>query len=140
MVTPSRNPEHDPTTSQRNPLGRYSPKRVNEHTRWRFIRNRRAELLQRIGGGPPNARQALAIEMLAKSEWTLFVAEHDADAAEGARPRGAALRVANDARKQVLLWHRELTAATPPPASAAEPPGAALDRHIESLRRGSTAA
>jgi hypothetical protein len=139
MVAPSRTAAHDPKKPQRNPLSRYSPTRVNEHTKWRFLRKHRAELIRRVGGSA-SERQALAIEMLAKSEWTLFVAEHDADAAEGARPRGAALRVANDARKQVLLWHRELTAATPPPASAAEPPGAALDRHIESLRRGSTAA
>ena len=60
--------------------------------------------------------------MLAKSEWTVVVAEHDAAAAPSARARGEALRIAGDARKQVLLWHRELTAATPPPASAAEPP------------------
>jgi len=46
--------------SRRNPLGRYSPKRINPDSRWRFIRDRRAALLQRIGGGAPDERQALA--------------------------------------------------------------------------------
>jgi hypothetical protein len=120
MLARSRTTAHDHKTSRRNPLGRYAPKRINEHSRWRFLRKHRAESIRRIGG-PPDERQALAIDMLAKSEWTLFVAEHDAAAAPSARARGEALRVANDARKQVLLWNRELTAATSRPAAAVEP-------------------
>jgi hypothetical protein len=138
MVAPSRTAAHDPKKPQRNPLSRYSPTRVNEHTKWRFLRKHRAELIRRVGGSA-SERQALAIEMLAKSEWTLFIAEYDADQATDPHARGQALRIANDARKQVLLWTRELTAATPPLAPA-EPPGAALDRHIANLRRGSDAA
>jgi hypothetical protein len=38
--------------SRRNPLGRYTPKRANEHSKWRFFRARRAELIQRIGAEP----------------------------------------------------------------------------------------
>ena len=115
MIASSRSLAHDHGTSRRNPLGRYTPKRINDHSRWRFFRARREELVQRIGGSP-NERQALAIEMLVKSQWVLFVAERDAAVAPDARLRGEALRITNDARKQVLLWHRELTAATPPPA------------------------
>jgi hypothetical protein len=130
MLSSSRSTAHDRGTSRRSPLGRYTPKRVNDHSRWRFFRARRAELIQRIAGSP-NERQALGIEMLVKSQWVLFVAERDADAAPDARARAEALRIANDARKQVLLWHRELTAATPPPAPA-EPadPMERLHRHL----------
>src|ERR1700680_2281456 len=113
MATFSRTTALDGARSRRNPLGRYTPTRINAPRRWRFLRSRRVELIQRIGGGPPNERQALAIEMLAKSEWTVVVAEHDATAALDARARVDPLRIAGDARKQVLLWHRELTAATP---------------------------
>jgi hypothetical protein len=59
--------------------------------------------------------------MLVKAQWVCFVAECDAAEAPTAKVRGEALRVANVARKQVLLWHRELTAATPPPAPAPQP-------------------
>ena len=136
MATLSRIPALDGARPRRNPLGRYTPKRVNQHSRWRFLRSRRAELIQRIGGGPPNERQALAIEMLAKSEWAVVVAEHDATAALDARARVEPLRIAGDARKQVLLWNRELSAATPPPV-AAQPidPMVALQRHFDAVRR-----
>jgi len=133
MVTSSRTTTFVEASSRRNPLGRYTPKRVNQHSRWRFLRSRRAELIQRIGGGRPNERQALAIDMLAKAEWSVVVAEHDAGAAPDARARVEPLRIAGDARKQVLLWHRELNAATPPPAANTEAPGAALDRRIAML-------
>ena len=133
MATLSRTTALDGAKPRRNPLGRYTPTRINAHSRWRFLRSRRAELIQRIGGGPPNERQALAIDMLAKSEWAVVVAEHDATAALDARARVEPLRIAGDARKQVLLWHRELTAVTPRPAVDIEPPGAALDRHLRML-------
>jgi hypothetical protein len=119
MLATSRSTAHD-GSSRRNPLGRYTPKRVNDHSRWRFFRARREELIQRIGA-EPNERQRLAVEMLVKAQWVCFVAERDAAEAQDARVRGEALRVANDSRKQVLLWHRELTAATPPPAPAPQP-------------------
>ena len=77
----------------------------------------------------------LAIEMLVKAQWILFVAERDGfDEASDVRARAEALRIANDARKQVLLWHRELTAATPPSAAAKPDPGRSLDDHIARLR------
>jgi hypothetical protein len=119
MLATSRTTAHHRGTSRRNPLGRYTPKRVNEHSRWRFFRARRAEAIQRVSGSAPNERQALAIEMLVKSQWHLFVAERAAADATDTRARAEALRIANDSRKQVLLWHRELTAASPLPA----PPG-----------------
>ena len=133
MLASSRSTAHDRGTSRRNPLGRYTPKRVNEHSRWRFFRARRTELIDRIQS-IPDARQQLAIEMLVKAQWISFVAECDAAEASDTRTRAEALRVANDARKQVLLWHRELTAATPPPAVAPVDPGRELDAHIARLR------
>ena len=95
--------------------GRYQPASVSPHSRWRFIRDRRAGLLSRIGGGPPDERQALTINMLVDAEWALTVAQHDAEAATDARTRLEAMRLAADARKQLLLWNRELVAATPAP-------------------------
>jgi hypothetical protein len=103
---------------------------VNEWTRWRFTRNRRDELIQRIGGGPPNARQALAIDMMIKNEWAEHVADHDAAIAPDAKTRVRALQVAENARKQVLLWNRELTAATPPPAVETPPSLDELKRRV----------
>jgi hypothetical protein len=103
-------------------LARYVPTRVNEHTKWRFTRERRDELIQRIGGGPPNARQGLAIDMLVRSEWGEHVASFDAATAPDAQTRVRALQVAENARKQVLLWNRELTAATPPLSASSSAP------------------
>ena len=54
--------------------------------------------------------------MLIDAEWALTVAQHDAEAAPDARTRIEAMRLAADARKQVLLWNRELVAATPKPS------------------------
>jgi len=115
-------------------LGRYTPTKVNEHSRWRFFRIRRDELLQRVSG-TPNERQALAIEQLVKAQWATFVAECDVAAAPDFRARSWAMRVATDARKQVLLWHRELTAATPPPTPAPQPTLAAVLADIAARRR-----
>jgi len=135
MLSSSRSTAHDRGTTRRNPLGRYTPKRVNDHSRWRFFRARRAELLQRIAGSPNDERQMLAIEMLIKSQWVLFVAERDAAEASNARARAEALRIANDARKQVLLWHRELTAATPRPTPAAGPQPPSLSDVLADIAR-----
>ena len=101
--------------SARNLTGRYMPARISPHSRWRFQRDRRAGLLRRIGGGPPDERQALAISMLIDAEWALTVASHDAEAAPDVRTRTEAMRLAADARKQVLLWDRALVSATPTP-------------------------
>lgn len=81
----------------------------------------RAALIGRIGGGQPSERQALAIDMLIRAEWSVVVAEHDAAEAPDARTRTDAMRVAGDARKQVLLWDRALTAAAPPPVPPKPP-------------------
>jgi len=90
------------------------------------------ELILRIGGNPPDERQRLVMDMLIRSEWALFQAEAEAAAATDAKSRVLALRVAGDARKQVLLWHRELTAATRPPPAPAAPvdPLSALHRRL----------
>lgn len=92
----------------------------------------RASLIARIGGGQPTERQALAIDMLLRSQWSVIVAEHDAAQAPDARTRTDAMRVAADARKQVLLWDRALAAAAPPPEPP-PPPGAALAAHLAAL-------
>jgi hypothetical protein len=67
-------------------------------------------------------RQALAIEELLRAEWREYVAENDAEIATDPRDRAEALRRASDAQKQVLLWTRELTAATPPVVAAPAAP------------------
>jgi hypothetical protein len=122
--------------SRRNPLGRYAPKRISEHTRWRFLRDRRTALIRRIGGGPPTERQALAIDMMVATEWSVVVAEHDAEATTDPRTRTDAMRVAADARKQVLLWDRALTAAMPPIVPTESPdPLAALHQHLAERQR-----
>ena len=101
--------------------GRYTPSTINPTSRWRFFRERHAEMIRRIGGGPPDERQALAIRMLIESEWDMRRAQHDADTATKSGDRYNALRLAADARKQVLLWDRALTAATPKPEPASAP-------------------
>ena len=113
MIATSRTLSPPRASTARSPLGRYSPVRITEHSRWRFFRHRRDELLRRIGG-TPTERQGLAIEMLVQAEWAVTVAEHDAGAATDPRTRIDAMRVAGDARKQVLLWDRALVSATPP--------------------------
>lgn len=134
MLSSSRTLAPNREISPRNPIGRYVPRQINENTRWRFTRARRAELLLRIGA-EPNERQRLAIEQLVRSQWSLFVAERDFDAAPNAKARAEAMRIANDCRKQVLLWHRELTAATPPPTPAPEPTLADVLADIAARRR-----
>ncbi len=128
-------------TSARSLTGRYMPARISAHSRWRFQRDRRAALLRRIGGGPPNERQALAISMLIDCEWAAFVAEHDTNIAPSAKLRILALRLASDARKQVLLWHRELTAASKvtPPAPEPAPSLEQVLADIASRRSGKAA-
>jgi len=135
-MTASHTLTHDSTLSRRNPLNRYSPKRPTAHSRWRFFRAHRALLIARIGGGQPTERQALAIDMLLRSQWSVIVAEHDAAQAPDARMRTDAMRVAADARKQVLLWDRALAAAAPPPAPP-EPPMDAVEygRLLDARRR-----
>jgi hypothetical protein len=125
--------------SARNLTGRYMPARISPHSRWRFQRDRRAALLRRIGGGPPDERQALAISMLIDAEWALTVAQHDAEAASDARTRIEAMRLGSDARKQVLLWDRALVSATPTPQ--APQPANPMDRLRDHLaqRHGATA-
>ena len=103
--------------SARNLTGRYMPARISPHSRWQFIRDRRAALLRRIGGAPPDERQALTISMLIDAEWALTVAQHDAEAAPDMRTRTKSMRLAADARKQILLWNRELVTATPQPSA-----------------------
>jgi hypothetical protein len=124
--------------SARNLTGRYMPARISPHSRWRFQRDRRAALLRRIGG-KPDERQALAISMLIDAEWALTVAQHDAEAAPDARTRIEAMRLAADARKQVLLWDRALVSATPTPQAPQAPdPMTRLAEHF-AQRHGVTA-
>ena len=125
--------------SARNLTGRYMPARISPHSRWRFIRDRRAALLRRIGGAPPDERQALTISMLIDAEWALTVAQHDAEAAPDMRTRTESMRLAADARKQILLWNRELVAATPQPSAATPPdPMTKLRDHL-ARRQGEAA-
>ena len=78
----------------------------------------------------------LAIEMLVKSQWVpLRRRARRCRGVSDVRARAEALRIANDARKRVLLWRRELTAATPPSAAAKPDPGRSARRPHRSTRR-----
>jgi hypothetical protein len=139
-MTASHTLAHDGALSRRNPLRRYAPKRPTAHSRWRFFRSHRASLIERIGGGQPTERQALAIDMLLRAEWAVVVAEHDAALAPDARTRTDAMRVAGDSRKQVLLWDRALTAAAPPPAPPERPMDALEYLRLKDAARAAEAA
>jgi hypothetical protein len=89
-------------------------------------------MILRIGGNPPDERQRLVIDHLIRAEWAAIVAEHEAVAATDARTRVFAMKVTGDARKQVLLWHRELNAATRPPKPAEPEP---IDDPLLALRK-----
>jgi hypothetical protein len=99
------------------------------------VRDRRKALIRRCGG-QLTERQALAVDMVVAAEWAVTVAEHEAEAANDPRDRITAMRVAGDARKQVLLWNRELNASLAP-AAPVEPtdPVQALHRHLAERQR-----
>src|ERR1700752_1255672 len=109
LAPPHKDASQPTEKTSRSLLGRYTPRRVNDHTRWRFIRNRRDELIQRIGAVCPDQRQSLGISQLVGAEWALHRAEGEVEAAKNSRYRQNAMKIAADARKQVLLWSRELT-------------------------------
>lgn len=125
-------------STRRAELRRPQPRRFTRRARTRFDADLRRFYLSRIEG-EPTPRQATAIDMLCRSEWAAALAEHEAETAEDPRTRTEAMRVASDARKAILLWTRELTAATPPPPPAERPDAltAILD-HIAG-RRGEAA-
>jgi hypothetical protein len=88
------------------------PNKTSDNSRWRFFREREAELLNRIGGAAPDERQALAMRMIIESEWDMRAAQIDADNATNSKYRYNSLKLAADMRKAVLLWNRELNVAT----------------------------
>lgn len=72
----SRAPARSRTPSRRNPLGRYTPQSLSKPSQYRFVRDRRAGYLARIGG-PPSDAQSATIELLISLEWAALVAENE---------------------------------------------------------------
>jgi hypothetical protein len=126
--------------SARNQTGRYMPARISPHSRWRFIRDRRTSLLRRIGGGPPDERQALVVDMLIGAEWSLIVSQHDAEATTDPRTRIEFERIAADSRRQILLWDRALVSATPQPSATTPSPPTLADIAAEIIAKREHAA
>jgi hypothetical protein len=122
------------SVSHRNVLGRYVPKRFSAPSRWRFVRDRQAGYVRRVGGGVPTEHQALIIQQMIDAEWSALIcdrraAEADRRAAEAtsARAKTSAAKDARDAlsqavnfRRLLLLLDRDLARATPRPAPPTE--------------------
>jgi hypothetical protein len=97
------------SVSYRNVLGRYVPKRFSAPSRWRFVRDRQAGYLRRIGGGVPTEHQALIIQQLIEAEWSKLRCEHEAKNVAG-KAVYELLRLAAEWSRQVLLLDRALVA------------------------------
>src|SRR5215470_5283338 len=118
----------------RRQLGRLTPRRFNSRQSWhRFSRDRRAGLIESVGG-KPDVRQAHLIDQMVKTEWQALKLEAEAETANTGKERYGRLRLATDYRRQLLLLDRDLAKTIPKRASAAPQP-ATLNDYLEA--RGS---
>ena len=106
---------------RRRQLDRYSPVVFTIHAERRFDRDRRATLIRRCGGRL-NERQALAIEMMIRSEWSELKNTALAKTAETRAARLEHEKLASACRRELLLWDRILTSIIKAEFSANPPP------------------
>jgi hypothetical protein len=105
----------------------YSPRAFNRRSRQRFSAARTEELVRHLAR-PPSFPERIIISRVIAIEFELR--KYDDAIADGVELSGHALRARLAAENRLRLDLRELGLA---PASANEPPGAALDRHLAML-------
>jgi hypothetical protein len=91
----------------RQQVGLYTPFRFETRSWYRFVQDRTANLLRRIGGSP-DERQSGLIEQAIRCEWQALKLEAEAETADSDHSRHTKLRIAASYRRALLLADRDL--------------------------------